>query len=421
MTQPITVVVFVTNPQDVYSGGRYCALGIAEALAHRGNTACFVTDTLPAFYDDFAGFPHHGDVKVFLTKDFKRNLPEGPCDVVLIVPNQSRSPGFYLKALTYARRKEAHVALLNFESPNWFNAYAPEPRNERLWDNWLLVSRQASLILSISAEGQKYAEQFYRDVPAEAIFDYVYPVLNTFAADGVEASREKRIVLIMRFGNSRHKGGDLVPKLVTESMRGYTLVLLIGAGAVPDEFMEHLRVAASRHGVAIEIKYRLSDAEKFREIKRSSLVLFPSYFEGFGYPPLEAQYCGVPCLAFDLPVLRERFNEGVHFVPHGDQSAFATEIGRILRFDKETPTATEQVAGLCGVDAVGQRLEALFDEIRVRQRPHAHWASIGIAWLRRIIDSPRELLRRAAKRLSPGLKRWTPDFAVRWVKRALGV
>jgi glycosyltransferase involved in cell wall biosynthesis len=61
-------------------------------------------------------------------------------------------------------------------------------------------------------------------------------------------------------------------------------------------------------------KSGLTDLEKFREFKSSRLMVFLSHFEGFGYPPVEALYCGVPCVARPLPVLREVNGQYLHYL-----------------------------------------------------------------------------------------------------------
>ena len=38
--------------------------------------------------------------------------------------------------------------------------------------------------------------------------------------------------------------------------------------------------------------------------------MFPSHYEGFGIPPIEAQAAGTPVIASDIPVLREVLEEG---------------------------------------------------------------------------------------------------------------
>ncbi|MCR4582032.1 MAG: glycosyltransferase family 4 protein [Prevotella sp.] len=62
---------------------------------------------------------------------------------------------------------------------------------------------------------------------------------------------------------------------------------------------------------------RVSDSELVRLYNRAACFIFPSVYEGFGLPPLEAMNCGCPVLASDIPVLREVCGDAaVYFNPH---------------------------------------------------------------------------------------------------------
>ena len=39
-----------------------------------------------------------------------------------------------------------------------------------------------------------------------------------------------------------------------------------------------------------------------------AVCVYPSLYEGFGFPPLEAMSCGAPVIASEIPVLREVTN-----------------------------------------------------------------------------------------------------------------
>lgn len=52
----------------------------------------------------------------------------------------------------------------------------------------------------------------------------------------------------------------------------------------------------------------------------ADLFVFPSLFEGFGLPPLEAVTVGCPVILSDIPVLREVFdNAGYYFNPYSEK------------------------------------------------------------------------------------------------------
>ncbi|MDQ6949320.1 MAG: glycosyltransferase family 4 protein [Actinomycetota bacterium] len=65
----------------------------------------------------------------------------------------------------------------------------------------------------------------------------------------------------------------------------------------------------------------------------ATLVCYPSLYEGFGLPPVEAMACGAPVVATRIPALTEVLGDGAELVPPGDVAALA----RTLRdlFDNE--------------------------------------------------------------------------------------
>ena len=58
----------------------------------------------------------------------------------------------------------------------------------------------------------------------------------------------------------------------------------------------------------------LSDAEVKAVLSRCRAFIFPSYFEGFGIPPLEALSCGVPVIISDRTSLPEIYGSCAHYI-----------------------------------------------------------------------------------------------------------
>jgi glycosyltransferase involved in cell wall biosynthesis len=61
-------------------------------------------------------------------------------------------------------------------------------------------------------------------------------------------------------------------------------------------------------------------------------MAYPSHFEGFGLPVVEAMACGAPVVATDVPALREASGGAALLVPPGDESALADAL-RLLAVD----------------------------------------------------------------------------------------
>ncbi|MEZ0343291.1 MAG: glycosyltransferase family 1 protein [Caldimicrobium sp.] len=63
---------------------------------------------------------------------------------------------------------------------------------------------------------------------------------------------------------------------------------------------------------------------------RASLLIFPSLYEGFGLPPLEAMACGCPVVASLIPSLKEIYEEAVFYVNPRDPEDIARGIKKVL-------------------------------------------------------------------------------------------
>ncbi len=62
----------------------------------------------------------------------------------------------------------------------------------------------------------------------------------------------------------------------------------------------------------------------------AEVFLYPSVYEGFGLPPLEAMACGTPAICSNRTALPEVIGDGGILVDPGDPDAMATELARLL-------------------------------------------------------------------------------------------
>jgi glycosyltransferase involved in cell wall biosynthesis len=105
--------------------------------------------------------------------------------------------------------------------------------------------------------------------------------------------------------------------------------------------------------------------EAYGILKTCSVLIHPSYEEGWGITMCEAFACGVPVVAYDLPVYEEVFPFVLRTAPLGDRVAFGNRVVELLR-DRETAQARSR-AGKAQVarydwEALAQREIDLFEE-----------------------------------------------------------
>jgi glycosyltransferase involved in cell wall biosynthesis len=352
------------NSSTDYSGGRYHAWMMAEALASRGHSVSFFTNTEPIFITDFLPYPRHESIRILLLNGLRM---EGLCeqfDIVVIVPHLAYTDSFFGAARQFARQTHAKLVLLNFETGNWVNEVSPFKRDIALWNNWINVCDDGCMVLSISAIGQEYAKKFFVRALEKTSFAYSYPAINNLIADSVHVDRkEERIVMLARFSD-QHKGGHAISRLLCPEMEGHVLSIIVGNRKMM--FLDRKRIIneVRKAGATVEFHFSLSDREKFAEIKKAKLLLFPSYFEGFGYPPVEARYCGTHCIAFDLPVLREVNGNEVEYVPLGDVEKFQAAIAEHLRQPKRLGIKAD---GIQTFDSFAEKVDRIFTDYHLQR------------------------------------------------------
>ncbi|MDX1501715.1 MAG: glycosyltransferase family 1 protein [Thermoanaerobaculia bacterium] len=96
---------------------------------------------------------------------------------------------------------------------------------------------------------------------------------------------------------------------------------------------------ATAAGRAVHLGY-VTEEELAALYRRARVVVFPSLYEGFGLPAIEAQQAGAPLVASDIPVLREVAADGALDAAPDRPDELAATIARLLA----EPTLAREVA-----------------------------------------------------------------------------
>jgi len=156
--------------------------------------------------------------------------------------------------------------------------------------------------------------------------------LDTKLIAGISGSEEQASEACFLARLKPSKGIYDLPEIwqeVTEQV-GDARLAVMGGGS-PGE-VEKFKNALWEAGVWKNVKILgfVSEEEKYTVLKSSKIFISPSREEGFGISVLEAMACGLPVVAWDLPVYREIFKKGMVRISLGDHQAFAATIVELL-------------------------------------------------------------------------------------------
>ena len=102
----------------------------------------------------------------------------------------------------------------------------------------------------------------------------------------------------------------------------------------------------------------LSDSELQALVVGAAVLAFPSLYEGYGLPPLEALACGTPVVCSDLPVLREVLGPHATFSPAEDVEAFADALARVLAVPGDPAAGMAHASALTWTSYASETMQA---------------------------------------------------------------
>lgn len=156
--------------------------------------------------------------------------------------------------------------------------------------------------------------------PADRI--YVVPNgVDTTSFSANPAAREGDPYLLMVGARYSHKNVDEVLAMSEMWSPKFRLLVTSCSGG----YREHLEQLVASRGLTDRVEFLdyLSRDELLRLYQGAAALLYPSKWEGFGIPPLEALACGTPVIASGIPVHREVLGDAALFVELGDRRSWA--------------------------------------------------------------------------------------------------
>lgn len=116
------------------------------------------------------------------------------------------------------------------------------------------------------------------------------------------------------------------------------LVIIGDKGWGYEEVRRAIATTGMVEGKDVVITGFISDTDKWSLVSQAKDFLFPSLNEGYGLPPLEAQYLGVPVISSPAGALKSVLGEGAIFAPPTDLESWLAGAKELER-KRQTLTA----------------------------------------------------------------------------------
>jgi glycosyltransferase involved in cell wall biosynthesis len=212
---------------------------------------------------------------------------------------------------------------------------------------------QADAILCVSASSRRDLLHFY-DVAEHKthVVPHGFSPLRLPPGDrqAIRNAREGPPSLLYVGSRAGYKNFDLLLEAFSRSgMAGSYRLLAIGGGAWSAE--EHQRIASLGLSGVVILLPKADDATLARAYRDAALFVYPSLYEGFGFPPLEAMSMGCPVLVNRTSSLPEVCGDAAFYFEAGD----AEELSRVL------VSTLENAQGLAARRQLGQEQVKLYD------------------------------------------------------------
>jgi glycosyltransferase involved in cell wall biosynthesis len=188
---------------------------------------------------------------------------------------------------------------------------------------FFIAAERCRALITLSRFSQSELSRELR-IPPERLIPILLGVDPPLPAQPSPLAEELRPYVLFVGTMERRKGIDLLARAMASVQQTLPNVTLVVAGEANAESIAGIDVRARMLGYV--------DEHTLAELYRAcSVFAFPSRYEGFGLPLLEAMSCGAPVVATNGSALAEAGGDAACYVPTENPQALAEAILRVIR------------------------------------------------------------------------------------------
>ena len=173
----------------------------------------------------------------------------------------------------------------------------------------------------------------------------------------------KRPYILYLGGLDAHKGLDVLCEAF-DHMKDKSVQLVLAGGKCAWYDIDLVVASMSRRADVVMTGY-VTDEQKRVLMSMAEVFVFPSYYEGFGLPVIEAMACGAPVVATNVTSIPEVGGDAAVYFEAGDSNTLTDILGQVINDNekkKELKTKSISRADDFSWEITAQNMERVFDK-----------------------------------------------------------
>lgn len=195
--------------------------------------------------------------------------------------------------------------------------------------------RRASVVIAVSATVAAELVEAYPSVAGKVRAIPNGVTISPDARRSAPRSNDRPRILVVGTIEPRKNHRALLRAMpyVWEAFPETELVVVGRVGWRADAIVDELNAAACSS--AVTVQHAVSDQELESRFGEATVFVYPSLYEGFGLPILEAMGRGVPVVAGDIPSLRETGGDAASYADPANPEAIGAAIVDLLASERK--------------------------------------------------------------------------------------
>ena len=191
------------------------------------------------------------------------------------------------------------------------------------------IIKSSKKVITVSEFSKKEIIKFYKTSSDK--IDIVFNAAGKEFTPMKNKSLENENYFLAVSSLNYRKNLPLVLNAFEDFIKKHSDYKLFIVGGMDTKSFSNLDLDRFKNVKGIEFKGRVSDDELIEYYSNANAFIYPSFYEGFGIPPLEAQCCGCPAIIANSSCLPEIFGESALYCNPNEIQSLVQQMQNIIQ------------------------------------------------------------------------------------------